>query len=330
VEGRAPRFDFWRDAPHGITMDVDPDYAATIARATRAVRFDAVLVDHLYMFQYARGLRPRPIFFSATDVETMKFRRWHEGEALSWKRRLLYWAQARAIQHYESRLGARTTAVFATSEHDRDLLRRMNQRGRFVVAANGVALEEFRPRARESFEGPPAILLVGTMYYKPNAQAAAFLARDVFPRVRDQVADATCHIVGRTAPGEVSLHRPDDGIHMHGYVDDVQPFFQSCQVLVVPIFIGSGTRIKILEAMASGTAVVATAIGAEGIHYTDGEDIVIANTGEEMAAATVALLRDRSRCARLGAAGRRLVEQQYSWDASAEVIRREVLAGLRR
>ncbi len=111
---------------------------------------------------------------------------------------------------------------------------------------------------------------------------------------------------------------------MHGFVEDIRSYFEHAHVLVVPLVVGSGTRIKILEAMASGTPVVSTSIGAEGLECADGENIMITDSVAGLAAAVVRLLRNREECFRIGAAGRRLVEGKYSWDASAEVVRTEI------
>jgi glycosyltransferase involved in cell wall biosynthesis len=319
------RIDFWRGAPHEISLDLDLAYSTALQRLVTTTRFDAVLIDHLFMMQYARFVRPSPVFYSATDVETTKFMRWYVHEAISLRRRVLHWAQQTIIRRFEARVGQLARTVFATSQVDRDFLERMNKGGRFVVAANGVDLDYFQLRSRDSFNQPPAILFVGTLFYKPNLQAITFLLSEVFPRVRREIPDATCHVVGKTIEHSFEeLHQPEAGVHVHGSVPDVRPYLDRCQVSVVPLFIGSGTRIKIVEAMASGTPVVATSVGAEGLNYTEGENILIGNSADELAFAIVSLLRDRDRGARIGAAGRRLIEREYTWDASAEVIRSEI------
>ena len=316
---------FWRHAPHGLSLDVDLEYARALRRIVATTGLHGVLIDHLYMMQYARFVGPLPVFYSATDVETTKFARWYTGERLSSKRRLLHWAQRQAIGWHESRVGRRARVTFATSAVDRDALLRINRTGRFVVVPNGVDLSYFRPRRRESFSKPPRVFFVGTMFYRPNFLAARFLAREVFPLIRKEIPDATCHIAGKTDDRDYSeLNRPETGVYMHGFVQDVRPYFEESQILVVPLSIGSGTRIKILEAMATGTPVVSTTIGAEGLEYSRDEDILIADSATDLAASVVGLLRDREKAFRLGLAGRRLVEGKYSWDTSADVMRSEI------
>jgi len=325
------RLNFWRYSPHGLSLAVDPAYAHTLKRIVANTHFDGVLVEHVYMLQYARFVRPSPVFFSAHNVETMKFSRWFANEPLSLKRRWLHRTQRAVIRFYESDLARRTSIVFATSPVDRDLLRRMNRGGgRFVVAPNGADLTFFEPRSRESFDRPPAILFMGTMYYRPNYEAAIYLATEIFPRVRQEIPEAECHLVGKTDRKDYShLADPERGVHMHGFVDDVRPHLLRCQVSVVPVSVGSGTRIKIIEAMATATPVVSTSVGAEGLMCTDGENILIRDTPVAMAEAVVRLLRDREVCVRIGAAGRRLVEKEYGWDASAEVMRSEMMRVIR-
>lgn len=326
------RLNFWRYSPHGLSLEVDPAYAHTLKQIVANTHFDGVLVEHLYMLQYARFVCPLPVFLSAHNVETMKFSRWLANEPLSLKRRWLHRTQQAVIRFYESTLAGRTSAVFATSPFDSQVLQRMNSgRGRFVVAPNGADMTFFEPRSRESFDRSPAILFMGTMHYWPNYEAAIYLANEIFPRVRQEIPEAECHLVGKTDRKDYShLHAPERGVHMHGFVDDVRPHLLTCQVLVVPLRVGSGTRIKIIEAMATATPVVSTAIGAEGLTCTDGENILIVDTPVAMAGAVVRLLRDREVCFRIGAAGRRLVEKEYGWDVSAEVMRNEMMHVIRR
>jgi len=316
------RVDFWRYSPHSISLDVDPHYAETLKQLLRRYPFDVALVVNLYMFQYRKYLPGFPVFYNANDVESVKYRRWYKGDSLSSKRQLLHALQRVAITTFEARVATRSAAVFVTSPTDGAHFQRLGGRGRILVAPNGVDLDYFRARTADSFSGRPRILFMGSFFYKPNLDAARFLRDRLMPRLRAEHPEVSLDLVGNTArvPELASWHDPGHGVHFHGRVDDVRPFLRSCQVFVCPIFIGSGTRIKILEAMATGTPVVATAVGAEGIEGGDQQGIMIADSVEGMAAAVSQLLRDRALCAKVGRRGRELVEQRYGWDVAASVM----------
>jgi glycosyltransferase involved in cell wall biosynthesis len=323
------RVRFWRHSPHGISMDTDYGYAKTLRRLLSEKRFDTVIIEHLYMMQYARFVTSCPVFYSAHNVETIKYERWHKNEPDGIAHRFLYRAQKAVLHYHESRVGTRAAAVFATSNVDRDILRKMNRGGRFIVVPNGADLDYFLPRSQESFRGPPSVIFIGSLFYKPNADAVRFLVNEVMPILRRQCAECECHIVGKTAGNDFSyLHHPETGVFLHGSVPDIRPFLQSSKVLVVPLFVGSGTRIKILESMASGTPVVSTRLGAEGIDYTEGVDICLAETAFEMAKDVETLLCNPEEAYRMGQAGRSLVETKYSWDRSAAIMRTEIDAVL--
>ncbi len=326
--GRVPsrrRLDLWRHSPHGIRLDLDPSFASALRELRDATRFDVVLVEHLYMLQYASLLPGVPVLLSAHNVESSKHARWFDGVPRPLRRRLRHWVQRRALVRAEENLAGRTEAVFAVSEVDCARLRRMNRGGRFLVAANGADLDHFRPRSRQSFEGPPAIVFVGSMSYEPNRRAAAFLKDRVLPLLSAALPGVSCHLIGSGSDEETRrLHAPAAGVHGHGFVEDVRPFLTRAQVLVAPITAGSGSRIKILEAMASGTPVVSTTLGAEGIACRDGVEIALADSPRALADAALALLRDRDACFRMGAAGRRLVEQRYGWERAAGGVAAEI------
>jgi glycosyltransferase involved in cell wall biosynthesis len=316
------RVDFWRYSPHSISLDEDPHYAETLKQLLRRYPFDVGLVVNLYMFQYRKYLAGFPVFYNANDVESVKYRRWYKGESLSPKRQLLYALQRVAITRFEARVAPRSAAVFVTSPTDGAHFQRLGGRGRILVAPNGVDLDYFRARTADSFSGRPRILFMGSFFYKPNLQAAVFLRDQLMPRLRAEHPEVSLDLVGNTAgvPEVAAWHDPPSGVYFHGRVGDVRPLLQSCQVFVCPIFIGSGTRIKVLEAMATGTPVVATSMGAEGIESEDQQGIVIADSVERMAAVVSKLLRSRELCAQVGHRGRELVEQRYSWDVAARVM----------
>jgi glycosyltransferase involved in cell wall biosynthesis len=177
-----------------------------------------------------------------------------------------------------------------------------------VVAPNGVDAAALTP-------SPPgdAALFVGLLSYAPNRDAMTWFARDVLPRLGP--AGPEVLVAGRDPGPELgSLARGVSRLRLLGFVPDLAPLYARAGVFVNPMRGGGGTRLKMLEAMAAGKAVVSTALGAEGLAITPGRDVVIADTADEFADAVRALLADRARAARLGRAARALVEARYAWE----------------
>jgi polysaccharide biosynthesis protein PslH len=157
------------------------------------------------------------------------------------------------------------------------------------------------------------------MGYRPNVDAAEHYIRDILPLVRQQVPDAVFTAVGQLVPRSLAaLAGP--GINITGWVPDVRPYLAAAAVAVVPVRIGGGTRLKVLEALAMGKAVVSTRLGCEGIDVTDGQHLLVADDPEDFARRVVSLMRDPGRARALGDEGRRLIERQYDWKSVARAL----------
>jgi glycosyltransferase involved in cell wall biosynthesis len=163
------------------------------------------------------------------------------------------------------------------------------------------------------------ILFTGSLAYGPNGDGARWLIDELFPRIRQAVPDATLAIAGRGAPGALRRAAADaPGVQLLGWVDDLAAELARAAVVVAPLRSGGGTRLKVLEALAAGRAMVATTIGAEGIAVRDGAHLRLADDEAAFADAVATLLRDDAQRARLGAAGRALVAERYEWSAIAD------------
>jgi sugar transferase (PEP-CTERM/EpsH1 system associated) len=182
-----------------------------------------------------------------------------------------------------------------------------------VSIPTGVDVDYFQaaPEGRE-----PEIVFVGSMDWLPNQDAVAYFVDDILPRIRRRVP-ATFSIVGRNPPAAVQRYADRSYIRVTGTVPDVRPFVANAQVCVVPLRIGGGTRIKIFEALAMQKAVVSTAIGAEGLPVTHGDDILLADSPDDFAARVCEVLEQPDRRRRLGEKGRQLVSSRFTWDEAA-------------
>jgi glycosyltransferase involved in cell wall biosynthesis len=166
---------------------------------------------------------------------------------------------------------------------------------------------------------PRRILFLGSLDYRPNQDAVATLLDRVFPAVRAQVPDARLVLVGRRPPSDLAARASRaDGVELHADVPDVGPYLTGSGVLAVPLRIGGGSRLKILEAMAVGLPVISTRVGAEGLDARGGEHFTAADDPEAMADALVAVIRDPGPARAMAEKARALTWERYDWDVLAD------------
>jgi glycosyltransferase involved in cell wall biosynthesis len=232
-------------------------------------------------------------------------------------RGLLDQIEATQVAHFERRVWSTAAGVMFCSDREVESARRHVPAGQFATVPNGVDLDVFRPGAVDANEEPGQLTFVGLLRYTPNADAVRWFVHDILPRVRAEIPTAHFEAVGKApSPSLAGLAGP--GVEITGTIPDVRPALSRAAIVVVPLRVGSGTRIKILEALAMGKAVVSTSIGREGLDLRDGEHLLVADGVEAFAAAVVRLLGDPALRARLGSAGRELVTRGYSWQLSVE------------
>ncbi len=210
-------------------------------------------------------------------------------EAHSVLRRLYFYLVYRAIRRDELRNLGQSDTIMTTSERDASLFRRDLAEKQFVVVPNGVDDENFAPQAVELI--PNSIVFTGLMEYYPNEQGMVYFMESVFPLILKQVPDARIAIVGARPSARVKQWASTQ-VEVTGYVDDVRPYLARAQVVIIPLWIGGGTRLKALEAVAMKKSIVSTSVGCEGIGFTNGKDIMIADTPEAFATAVIRLFRD--------------------------------------
>lgn len=226
--------------------------------------------------------------------------------------------EAAKLRRWEAAIARRFDRVVVVSDADRAAFAARYGVAGAVVAPNGVDLEQFQPGATPA----PGrdVVFVGCLDWSPNADAAAHYVERVLPILRRRTA-SRFWIVGRNpTPAVRALAARHPDVVVTGTVPDVRPYLERAAVVVVPLRVGGGTRIKILEALAMARPVVATTIGAEGLDLEDGREVLRADDPAAFADRVAGLLASPQRRAELGRAGRRVVEARYSWQASARVF----------
>lgn len=225
-------------------------------------------------------------------------------------------ADGRRQERFEILACEAADQVHCMSDDDRDLLAdRLSPNDQLRVIPNGVDTEVYRPGSAADRRG---VLFLGSFPHLPNLDAFEVLVDEVWPAVRRRRPDAVLTVAGARPPERVLAWDGRDGISVVGEVDEAAPLYRQHRVLVVPLRAGSGTRLKILEALASGLPVVSTAIGAEGLVLSEPPEIAIADSPNELADEVAALLAADDRTIEaIGRNGRALVEEHYDWTAIA-------------
>lgn len=288
-------------------------------------RFDLVHMDSLDLAGYLPLLDGIPVACVHHNVESLLLRRRAGAERAAW-RRWYVGLQAELVERKERRWSGELALNVTVSEVDRAMLARLVPGARFAVVPNGVDTNAFRPvRGRDD-----GVVCVGGIGMLANRDGLDHLCEDILPLLRPTVGPVAVRWVGRASEQDRRDYRKRFGVELTGYVDDVRPYVRDAACYVVPLRVGGGTRVKILDAWAMGKAVVSTSIGCEGLDARDGENILIRDTPAEFARAVQAVLSDADLRARLGAAARRIAEREYSWEVIGERMLGEYLSLLPR
>ena len=281
--------------------------------------WDLLVLDDLGTEKYVREAGQIPVLLSKHNCEWQLLRRYIQhkaGRPWAW---VLAWLEAFTTRRSEARMVSLADRVIVVSETDRQVLLEIAPKTQVDVVSNGVDITYFSP---VSAIEDNRLLFTGALFWYPNVDAVSWFCESIWPLIRRDVPDALFDLVGSKPPDTVRALGKLPGVHVIPDVPDVRRHLARSAVYVVPLRVGSGTRLKILEALASGKAVVTTSIGMEGLDLTVGEDVVVADDPTSFAAACVEVLQDSAKQASLGRAGRTIVEVRYDWSVA--------LAGLNR
>ena len=319
--------------PFVIRRDAVAAMHRLLQSGIQKTQFDYVHADQLWMAQHALAAKRSTLQPSTFNLQLVLdehnacfqiFQRLAAGERNPFKR-LLFERERQALQRYEARVCAQFDHVVTVTEDDRAILEPL------VAAELKIRNSQFEIRSPkfstipicvDTLDVKPVatrlgardVLHLGTMFWLPNVEGVLWFARQVWPQVIAQVPGATLTIVGKNPPAEVeALRSKIAGIQVTGYVVDPQPYLETAGVFIVPLLSGGGMRVKIVDAWRWGLPVVSTSIGAEGIQYHDGENILIADGAQAFAMAVLQVLCDPELAQWLRENGRKWVEAHYEW-----------------
>jgi glycosyltransferase involved in cell wall biosynthesis len=304
--------------PSGVLRFYSDKMSRLIAHQLGHGSFDAVLCDDIYQVANVQSHNGIPLLLNKASLVFEEVER-----CAARSRNPLVKAYAliesRFLRKWEQHSCSGADLVFACSERDRAILEQIDSSIRAVVVPNAIDLTEY-----ESFPGDDGRTAVfcGAMDWYPNQDAVCFFASAVLPKLQQLAPQIQFLVAGRNPPTSMrrSLAR-HARVKFTGTVPDIRPLLQRAAVCVVPLRIGSGTRIKILEAAAMGKAVVSTSIGAEGLQFENGREIILADHPDEFAEQVARLLGDEQLRCRIGSAARRRIHESHTIEAVRTALR---------
>lgn len=274
-------------------------------------RYDAIVCDFLAAAPSFSDLSNCVLF--EHNVETTIFQR-HVEQSRSLAKKTFFRMQAAKMEAYERDICRSARHVIAVSEVDAARFRTMFGIDNVSSVRTGVDIDYF---AKPDDAAPDKdMVFCGSMDWLPNVDAVVYFVAEILPLIRKKLPSARFTIAGRSPdPKVLRAVEGIEGITITGRVDDMRPYLWRNRISVVPLRIGGGTRLKIYECMAAGTPVVSTSIGAEGLRYSDGEDILLADDPQGFADACIRLLTDESVRSAIARRARERAVRELSWDA---------------
>lgn len=312
---------FFSTRPHSVFRFCRPEMLNRLRRLVSRERFDLIICDFVLAAPIIPWEADAPKIVFAHNVEAViPQRHFQVARNPAWK--VVWWREYSTTTRMERKYVQSADHVLTVSESDRAHFCKFSDANKITAIPTGVDINYFRPLP--AAEDGNNIVFTGSMDWRPNEDGILFFVQKILPQIRQSVPDAVLWVVGRNPSTSMQkLAESDCGVRVTGRVEDIRPYVGRGSLYVVPLRIGSGTRLKIFEAMAMGKAVVSTTIGAEGLPVTHGENIILSDEPAEFARHVIELLGNGSLRNQIGSAARTLVEKHYSWKqvaAECEIV----------
>ncbi|MCA9248918.1 MAG: glycosyltransferase [Planctomycetales bacterium] len=329
----SPRF-YWDLAqsllsqdPFTAWKDHDPALRRRAEQLLEEGDYDLVICDFVQMARNAMGLPSRASLLFQHNVEAQIYER-HARNASGWLKRRFMGLQWKKMRRFESEAGKDFDAVVAVSDADREHF--ANEYGWAHAHTIDTAVDTHYFHPNGNAEESNRVLFLGSLDWLPNEDGVRFFIEKIWPAVRQRRPHASFQIVGRNPSRNVQRFASAPGVELIGTVPDVRPYLASAAVVVVPLLVGGGTRIKIFEAMAMRKAVVSTSLGAEGLPVRSGEHLVLCDDANAFAESVVSLLENDNHRHAIAENAVQMVRQKYGAETVArqfESICQEAIRG---
>lgn len=303
--------------PFGEIAHRSATYRQRVRDIVRSEPPSVIHVDTVALAQFVDPAWSIPKVLTHHNVESSLMARRARVQS-NWLARRVLLREAAKLEEVERRASADFDVNIMMSDADAATLRASVPKARTIVVPNGVDTAYFTP-VSDGADEQPSLIYTGGLNMFANRDAVLHFLSNIWPLIKQRSPQVRFVAIGQDPPRELrEFALRDPNVVVTGFVDDIRPHVRRAAVYVVPLRVGGGTRLKVLDAMAMGKAIVSTSIGCEGLAVNDGEHLRKADTADEFAATVAGLLQDQPARRALGAAARALVEREYAWPISGE------------
>jgi polysaccharide biosynthesis protein PslH len=303
------------EAPGLYWMIPSPERLEAVKKLVGENKFDLIMCEFEGNAELVGKSVKIPKAIMTHNVQSGLFTRIRKMYGMGWEDRLFYLPELLKVIWYERMYSSRFQLGITVSREDQKVLQHHSPGLRVEMIPNGVDLDFYRPT--DTVVQPKTLVYIGNYSYPPNADAALYYCESILPLIRSEVPDIHTVFVGMKPPEALKTF---PGVETTGFVQDIRPFVAQAGCVIVPLRVGGGTRLKILDSLAMGKAIVSTSLGAEGIDLTHGKDILLADRPDDFARCVTRLVNQPDFGRQLGENGRNLVERKYSWDVLVDQL----------
>ncbi|HAY32728.1 MAG TPA: glycosyltransferase family 4 protein [Ignavibacteria bacterium] len=308
------------DIPYIIRRFASDRMKETVSKYIRENNYDLILCDHIYLAQYLPDdiAGKIPVIPNNEDCGYTFYKRMSEQSGFI--RKMYAKSQWKKLLKYEIEILKKYKVYITTSEKEKELLSSYYNGAEIKVIENGVDTDYFYKRENAADE--PALIFTAWFGYYPNEEAAVYFTKKILPLVRKEIKDVKFIIAGKEPSRKILELASDEGVIVTGYVDDIRDYLKNAAAAVIPLKVGGGTRLKILEAFSMGVPVISTEIGAEGINAEINKDILIGKDDTDFAEKIIKVLKNKKLAGMLSENGRALAESEYDWNIIGRELNR--------
>lgn len=312
--GAALRNLFFSDVPYSLERFVSQEFIAMISRLVQTELFDVIHIDSsfvAYMVPHLRKITAIPMVIRAHNIEYAITERLAKNTKNLLKR-WYYGVLTDRMKKFEQNILPQASGILAITPEDVERLSALGYHGAYSVMPAGVDTTMFAPHKDIELD-TKSVFYFGSLDWAPNIEAVHWFMLHVFPALRKQIPDIAFHIGGKNPGEDILRYDTIDGVSVHANVPSAPRFMNQFHIMVVPLLSGGGMRLKIVEAMSTGTIIISTRIGAEGIAGVHGENMLFAETPEEFITCIQQCVASPELCDRLMKNARITAVQEYSW-----------------